>query len=88
MQKEILPLLIVCLCLIFGTQVSAQEQLANNFFTLRLNSLGITSLKRTIDAFDTDYIRRKSVLGDIMVRYRMGNGKWQEVAAHGNDIGA
>lgn len=59
----------------------AQSNISNEHFKLRLSATGITSLKRTNDAYDTNYIRAAGVLGDIVVQYSMENGKWQDVAA-------
>ena len=59
---------------------SAQDRMSNDLFEMRLNQVGITSLKRVNDSFDTEYVRGRA-LGDISIRFRMGNGKWQETSA-------
>jgi hypothetical protein len=50
-------------------------------FRIVFNEAGITSLKRAHDSYDTEYIRSGGVLGDIVIRYQMENGKWQEETA-------
>lgn len=94
-MKKKLPVavLVLILLLIKGQSSAAQQRLSNDNFLVEFNATGITSLKRANDAFDTDYIRDGGVLGDVTVRYKMENGKWQEVLASrmadrrvGNDI--
>ena len=57
---------------------AAAEVLQNDRFNLRFNLLGVTSLKRTSDAFDTEYIASGRTLGEILIRYRKGGGRWQD----------
>ncbi len=80
-QKTLFFFVILITIFLLVPDASAQENMANEYFKLRLNTVGITSLKRTGDAYDTNYIRSKEMLGDIVVKYRMENGKWQDVAA-------
>ncbi|TRZ90060.1 hypothetical protein D4R89_05085 [bacterium] len=64
-----------------GTAAAKERRLSGDAFDLRTNAVGITSLKRPGDAFDTDYIAAGRTLGEVIVRYRKGNGKWQEFTA-------
>jgi len=50
-------------------------------FVLRWNYGGITSLKLLNDFFDTDYIWQGETLGEVVVRYRLDGGNWQEATA-------
>ena len=47
-------------------------------FVLAWNYGGITSLKLSEDVFDTDYIWQGETLGEVVVRYRLDGGDWQE----------
>ena len=53
-----------------------------NHFNLTFDATkgGITSLKRVADQYDTDYILADAALGEVIVRYRLGQGAWQELA--------
>jgi hypothetical protein len=48
-------------------------------FTIRFDGGAVTSLKYARDKFDTDYIRPRGRLGDIVVRYRIADGEWRTV---------
>ena len=54
------------------------QQAASSHFTLNFDDAGITSLKRTSDKYNTDYILPHRALGHVVVRYRMPGGNWQE----------
>ncbi len=59
---------------------AAADDLANGAFTIQYDPTGITSLKRTKDAHDTDYIAANGRLGRLLVRYRTtANGDWREL---------
>ena len=49
---------------------AAADELANRAFRVKYDSSGITSLRRTGDVADTDYIAANSALGRVVVRYR------------------
>ena len=53
----------------------------NSEFSLQFDSLkgGVTSLKRSNDVFDTEYIKKDHMLGDVMIRYRIKNSEWKKV---------
>jgi hypothetical protein len=48
-------------------------------FTIQCDARGISSLKRTRDVFDTDYIQEGEVLGDAIIRYRLIKEEWRVV---------
>jgi hypothetical protein len=59
---------------------AAAEDLCNGFFTLRYDSAGIQSLRRTADVADTDYLAGGKKFGRVLIRYRStANGDWREV---------
>jgi hypothetical protein len=56
------------------------DDLSNRSFQLQYGPAGITSLKRTADAADTDYIAVNGALGRLIVRYRTtAHGDWKEL---------
>jgi len=66
---------------ILASGAFAQKSVAIEPFELRFGRQGISSLKRTADAYDTDYIAKGRALGDVLVSYRMEKGRWQQVTA-------
>jgi hypothetical protein len=57
----------------------AGQTLSNDQFAISYSGSGLTSLKRVHDAYDTDYIAHKHVLGDLSIRYRKaGETAWQQ----------
>src|SRR4029450_11848151 len=59
---------------------SAADDLANGAFRIRYDGTGITSLRRTGDVADTDYIAAGAALGPLVVRYRTSaQGDWKEL---------
>lgn len=59
---------------------AAADDLSNRAFQLHYGPTGITSLKRTADVHDTDYIAASGSLGRLIVRYRTtANGDWKEL---------
>ena len=83
LHKKGLIILTAIIILSWGTKAQEGSNLADDHFEIKFNTTGITSLKRTNDTYDTDYIRAGGFLGNIVIRYRMANGKWQETAASG-----
>lgn len=66
---------LVILCGSIGAQ-----DLSDKSFTLKYDSRGVRSLKRTNDKYDTDYIAANAALGRLLVRYRSTpNGDWREL---------
>jgi hypothetical protein len=47
-------------------------------FRVQFDKAGITSLKYNGDQFDTDYIADESTLGNVRIRYKMGENEWRE----------
>jgi Family of unknown function (DUF5695) len=59
---------------------AAADDLASRTFQLKHDASGITSLKRTGDVADTDYIAANGALGRLIVRYRTSpHGDWKEL---------
>jgi hypothetical protein len=59
---------------------AAADDLANRAFQLKYDASGVTSLKRTADVADTDYIAANGALGRLIVRYRTSaHGDWKEL---------
>lgn len=59
---------------------AAGGDLSNRAFQIRSGPAGITSLKRTADVADTDYIAPRGALGRLLVRYRTApHGDWKEL---------
>src|ERR1043165_10291073 len=58
----------------------APTDLSNRSFQIKYGASGITSLKRTGDVADTDYIAANGALGRLIVRYRTAvHGDWKEL---------
>ncbi len=79
--KKFFTTLILTVVSIALPGATAQETVSNKYFSLKFNSMGITSLKHSHDTYNTDYIMEGEILGDVLVRYRTANGRWQETAA-------
>jgi uncharacterized protein DUF5695 len=74
--------LIPCLLLLLIEALPASaQQIANNEFQLQFSAAGLSSLKHTQDAFDTDYILAGRVLGDVYIRYRTPGDAWEEITS-------
>jgi hypothetical protein len=58
----------------------ANHALTNHAFQIQYGPSGITSLKRTADVADTEYIAPNGRLGRLVVRYRTSpHGDWKEL---------
>src|SRR6185436_17963963 len=56
------------------------DELANGAFRIQYDRSGLTSLRRTADVADTDYIAQNGSLGRLVIRYRTApNGDWKEL---------
>ncbi len=77
-RKAIFTILVLAVVSAAGTTALAQEKAANEYFNLRFSPAGISSLKRSLQLSETDFILKGATLGDIVVRYRMWNGEWQD----------
>jgi len=63
-----------------AVSTASAQDLANGAFRIRYDATGITSLKRTADVADTDYVASGASLGPLVVRYRSSaHGDWQEL---------
>jgi hypothetical protein len=68
------------LCLVLVASSAAADDLASRSFQLKYDGSGITSLRRTGDVVDTDYIAAAGALGRLIVRYRTtAHGDWKEL---------
>jgi hypothetical protein len=54
--------------------------MANDYFNIIAGDKGITSLKRTKDIYDTDYILNRNSIGDVLVSYKLaGDQNYRQV---------
>jgi hypothetical protein len=68
------------LALALAAAPAAAEDLSNRVFQIKYDGSGITSLKRTGDVADTDYIAANAAFGRLLIRYRTArNGDWKEL---------
>jgi len=65
-----------------GLKAVTETTVVNEHFSLKFKPEGIVSLKHSHDAYDTDYIMEGQSLGDVLVRYRVGQGRWQQASAY------
>ena len=74
-----------CVLVLLGTLLapatpSSADELKNGAFTIQYDGSGIRSLRRTNDAYDTEYIAPNGTLGRLLIRYRTTrNGDWREL---------
>src|ERR1700721_3106908 len=78
-MKYAFPIVFVLSHLGVSAVVLGQETLSNEHFTLVAGTTGLSSLKYTNDAFDTDYIQSGKFLGTMQLGYRKGDGDWRSV---------
>jgi hypothetical protein len=72
--------LAAALCFAAMPARAAADDLSSRAFQLKYDASGITSLKRTGDVADTDYIAANGALGRLIVRYRTSaHGDWKEL---------
>jgi len=77
--RPLLHSAIAALLISFCSFAAAQD-LSNQSFTVKYDATGIRSLKRTADAYDTDYISGNAALGRLLIRYRSApNGDWRDL---------
>lgn len=82
MLKAILGLRTLLLLVVsFSSILTFGQQIKNGNFQIAFSSAGVTSLKRSQDAFDTDYILGGRSLGDVLVRYRSPDQPWKEITS-------
>lgn len=79
--QDLFKLFLSLVLLICETVVVFAQQVHNESFQLQFSSVGLKTLKRTHDAFDTNYILAGRALGDVFVRYRTHAGSWEEISS-------
>ncbi|MBV9181576.1 MAG: hypothetical protein JO356_09695, partial [Acidobacteria bacterium] len=73
---------LVLTILALPTLAAFSQNLGNEQFQLAFSSSGVSSLKRSHDLFDTDYILAGRTLGDVLLHYRAaGEAEWQELTS-------
>src|SRR5262252_7150256 len=61
-------------------QELTNAELKNSAFTIQYGSAGITSVRRTNDVADTEYVGPNGALGRLVIRYRTSpHGDWKEL---------
>lgn len=60
----------------------AAQSAEKSQFELKFDDHGITSLKRSGDKVDTDFIADEATLGHVTVRYKMGENEWRQFSTH------
>ena len=73
-QRIIALVLLAVLCCGSAASQSADQ----GQFDLKFDDHGITSLKFNGDKFDTDYIADEATLGNVNIRYKMGENEWRQ----------
>ena len=77
LTQIVVPVFLWC-----GVVSVGAQQLSNDAFKLAYSSVGVTSIKRNQDIYDTDYISPGRTLGDVLLRYRpQGETSWREAAS-------
>jgi Family of unknown function (DUF5695) len=80
LRMQGIAVLVLGLAVPAKAQPAKAEALSNAAFQLQYDGSGITSLKRTGDVADTDYIGTGGALGRLVVRYRTTvHGDWKEL---------
>ena len=78
-RRRLLPAISCGLILLLSCSVfSAQESTTSGPFKVQFGKAGILSLKRTNDKYDTEYIARDRILGQVSIRYKMGENEWRQ----------
>jgi hypothetical protein len=78
-MKYARPIVFILSLLGVPAVVLGQETLSNERFTVIAGASGLSSLKHTNDAFDTDYIQSGKFLGTLQLGYRKGTADWRTV---------
>jgi hypothetical protein len=59
---------------------AGQQKIENDYFKINAGENGIVSLKRTKDAYDTDYILNQNSIGDCVISYRFaGEEEYRQI---------
>jgi hypothetical protein len=76
------PALIAAMTVGLQAATAARQTLSSAQFQIGYSPSGITSIKRTHDRYDTDYIAPGRTLGDVVIRYRaQGEQEWKSPSA-------
>src|SRR5690349_1568719 len=78
MMKRLFALCAAFACLPLASASFAQETPAAPQFRVQFDKSGITSLKFAGDKYDTDYIADEATLGNVRIRYKMGETEWRD----------
>jgi hypothetical protein len=71
---------LAALLVLASAVTAAADDLSNHTFRLQFDRTGVTSLRRTADVADTDYIASGSAFGRLIIRYRTSaHGDWKEL---------
>jgi len=66
-------IIVTAICLMLcsaGFSQQAPQKISNNSFSLSAAQNGISSFKKTVDAYPTDYILQSSAIGDVVINYK------------------
>lgn len=83
MHKARAILIVPGFMVLLGSLTTAQESVSNKYFSLHFGPAGITSLRRSPQFPEQDFIMQGETLGNIHVRYRMLNQDWQDFMTAG-----
>lgn len=73
---------LVCVLLLAVSSSMAAQSAGKGQFELKFDDHGITSLKRSTDSYDTDFIADEATLGHVTIRYKMGENEWRQFSTH------
>src|SRR5512146_413065 len=73
---------LVCVLLLALSSSLAAQSTEKSQFELKFDDHGITSLKRSGDRYDTDFIADDATLGRVTIRYMMGENEWRQFSTH------
>ena len=66
---------------VFSTYGGAIDKISNDHFTIAADNTGITSLTRTNDKYNTNYIIDKGTLSDVVIACRTDlQGQWTQMS--------
>lgn len=81
------PIFFLCALMLLGVATSSSLAsqvdttiIGNSSFKLEFADQGISSLKKTDDSFDTDYILEGHQMGNVVVRFRRPGRDWSEIS--------
>src|SRR5581483_9834024 len=81
MRHSIRPVRLLAAALLLLPASIGAQTLRNNAFNIQYTDEGITSLRRTNDVADTEYIAPGGSLGRVVARYRTSpQGEWRDIS--------